>query len=408
MTKETKNKATVTAILACATIIAGTVLGLAGIDLVLPSVPDMPEIFGTTIATTQLVLAAFVAGSTGGLLLFGSLAAHFGRRRLFIASLLAYALFSYAASFSPDIWSLITIRFLQGAAGSGAAVLAPGLIRGLFSELGAMRAIGLMGSIEALVPGLAPIAGAWLHIQYGWQASFTLTAALVAFICIIVILRPKLIPSVGSKKNMVPGSYWKLLKNKTYLRYSLSHALVLGGLLTFVFTAPAVIIQTMDGTINHFIYMQMVGVGTFIVSANIAGSLVKRFGVEATIMLGTVTALLGGLLLLAYALFGRNDPNDLMYLFWLLNTGLGIRGGPGFIRALAAAHDDDDRAAALLILSVTSFAAIATAVVAPFIPYGLTALSLATCIILLPALILMITIKPLAETPEQTTKETGE
>ncbi|MBL4837185.1 MAG: MFS transporter [Kordiimonadaceae bacterium] len=87
------------ALFACATIISGTALGLAGIDLVLPSVPEMPLIFGTTIATAQLVLAAFVFGSTLGMLLFGSLAAHYGRRRLFIWSLFAYAVFSFACIF---------------------------------------------------------------------------------------------------------------------------------------------------------------------------------------------------------------------------------------------------------------------------------------------------------------------
>ncbi len=398
MTDTAATPTKIAAILACATIIAGTVLGLAGIDLVLPSVPDMPEIFGTTIARSQLVLAAFVAGSTLGLLLFGNLAAHYGRRRLFIWSLLFYAIFSFAAAFSPNIWALVSLRFLQGAAASGAAVLAPGLIRGLFSELGAMRAIGAMGSIEALVPGLAPIAGAWLHISYGWTASFTLTGILVAAICLLVIVRPKLIPSIGTKKNIVPGSYIKLLKNKTYLRYAMSHALILGGLLTFVFTAPAVIIQTMGGTINDFIHMQMVGVSTFIISANIAGSLVKRIGVETVIMLGTIIAFLGTLALVAYAIWGSNEPEHLMYLFWLLNTGLGLRGGPGFVRALAAAHDDDDRASALMILSVTALAALATALVAPLIKTGLFALTIATALIVLPALLLMIMIKPLQNT----------
>ena len=49
-------------IFACAVIFAGGVLELAGIDLVLPSVPDFPAIFDATTATTQLVLAAFVGG----------------------------------------------------------------------------------------------------------------------------------------------------------------------------------------------------------------------------------------------------------------------------------------------------------------------------------------------------------
>jgi len=375
-------------------IVAGTVLGLAGIDLVLPSVPEFPELFDTTTTLSQLVLAAFVAGNMIGLITFGSLAVRFGRRRLFIGSLFFYAGFSFAAGYSPSIETLVAVRFLQGIAASGAAVIAPGLIRHLFSELGAVRAISAMGSIEALVPGLAPIAGAWLHQSYGWTASFFLTSLLVGIICAIVVVRPKLLPHIGTKANLKPGSYLSLTRNKFYLRYALSHAAVLGGLLTFVFTAPAVIIKTMDGSIADFINMQMVGVGFFIVFANFSGSLVKRWGTETTVMLGTIVSAFGALALLGYALFGNNKPGDLIFLFWILNTGLGIRGGPGFLQALVAAQDDDDRAAALMLVAVTALAAAATAAVAPFIGYGLPALTFATCLIILPALLLMLFIKP--------------
>lgn len=41
----------------------GTALGLAGTDLVLPAVPVLPRELGGTIASAQLVIAAFTAGA---------------------------------------------------------------------------------------------------------------------------------------------------------------------------------------------------------------------------------------------------------------------------------------------------------------------------------------------------------
>ena len=67
---------------------------------------------------------------------------------------------------------------VQGAAASAAAVFAPGMIRLLFDGGRAVRALGLLGSIESLVPALAPIAGAWLLAGFGWRASFDVIAAL--------------------------------------------------------------------------------------------------------------------------------------------------------------------------------------------------------------------------------------
>ncbi len=385
------------AIIAFLTIVAGTVLGLAGIDLVLPSVPAMQGIFNTSIANAQLVLATYVAGMSVGLLMFGALAGHFGRRRLFIASLAVYGVLSLLAVTTDNIHVLNVIRFFQGAAASGGAVLAPGLLRALFSEIGAIRAVSAMGSIESLVPGLAPIAGAWLYAEYGWKASFEITGTAVLAICALVVLVPSLLPHIGQKSAGSSASYWRVMKNPAFIRYGLSHALVLGGLLVFVFSTPAVVVETMDGTIEDFIRMQFVGVCLFIVSANLNGSLVKRFGNEKVIMAGTVIATLGSVLLFGYALFGPNNPYHLVYMFWVLNLGHGIRSGPGFVRALQTTHGEDDKCSALMILATMLIGALGTAVVGPFITFGLIGPTLALVLIVVPALVLMYALPPFRE-----------
>ena len=93
-------------------------------------------------------------------------------RKTLAVALGFYALFSLAAVFTPTLGGLILIRFFQGAAASGPAVFAPGFIRALFAEERATSMIGLQGSMESLVPAVAPIAGAWLLIHFGWRASF--------------------------------------------------------------------------------------------------------------------------------------------------------------------------------------------------------------------------------------------
>ncbi|KGM30332.1 hypothetical protein, partial [Inquilinus limosus] len=54
-------------------VVASTVLGLMGTDLVLPAVPYLPEAIGGDAARAQLVLAAYVAGTCVGLLAYGAL-----------------------------------------------------------------------------------------------------------------------------------------------------------------------------------------------------------------------------------------------------------------------------------------------------------------------------------------------
>ncbi|MDR3006015.1 MAG: MFS transporter, partial [Acidovorax sp.] len=154
------------------------VLSLAGTDLVLPAIPQLPGIFSSTEAVAQLVLAAYAAGSALGLLLFGWLADHFKRQHLLVSSLLVFAAVSAACVFATDIYTLIALRLVQGAASAAAPVFGPGIIRQLFREQAAVRATGILGSAESLSPALAPIVGVALLAHFGWSSSFVLLALL--------------------------------------------------------------------------------------------------------------------------------------------------------------------------------------------------------------------------------------
>ena len=375
-------------VLTCALLVGCTVLGLAGIDLVLPAIPHIPEILGGNESIAQLIIAAFVIGTAVGLLLFGSLGARFERRWLLFISLCAYALLSLFCGLATDIYTLIVLRFFQGLSSSAAAVFAPVIIRAIFDEAGATKAMGALGSIESLAPGVAPIIGLWLLNLGGWQLSFFVTAALTGVLAIAILVVGRAIPTVAPGNR--EGSYLRLLRSPVYLRYSISQALVLGGLLVFVFAAPAVIVHTMDGELSDFIIMQFVGVSCFIIAANVTGFLVNRWGAEYLIMLGTVLSFIGAILLLLYSIFGNNNPLTLSVIFPMMNIGLGLRGPPGFLWAIIAGDGDDDRASSLMFLAITGTSAGGTVLFAPFITLGLPALCLTIVLIQFIALALLV------------------
>jgi uncharacterized membrane protein YoaK (UPF0700 family) len=70
----------------------------------------------------------------------------------------------------------------------------------------------------------------------------------------------------------------------------------------------------------------------------------------------------------------------LIYLFFPMNIGLGLRGPPGFFQAIRAGGGDDERAASLTILAIMAVSAVGTALLAPFIRHGLAALAAAATI----------------------------
>ncbi|WP_262266402.1 MFS transporter [Microvirga yunnanensis] len=351
------------------------VLSLAGTDLILPAVPALPAIFVTTQATAQLVLASYVAGTAVGLLLFGALADRVSLRTLVASSLSVFAVASLACALSPDIWTLVVLRFVQGTASAAAPVFGPTIIRQIFSEKAGVRAIGLLGSVEFLVPALAPILGIFLVAKFGWQSSFALVGviAIVAAALIFVLGLPQQPKAAGAQ-----GSYGAPLLDPIFMRYALSQAMTLAGLVVFVFGAPAVIVGTMDGTLDHFIAMQVCGVLGFIAAANLTSRFAERWGTERIIFVGTAMALASAIMILAYALAGGNDSTLLPALFLPMNVGLGLRGPLGFYRGIVASGTSSARGSALIVFFILAITSLGAIIAAPFVHQGLWALGLVT------------------------------
>lgn len=378
------------AILLLAAIIASTITGLAATDLVLPAIPVLSDHLHGTSTQAQMVLASFVAGVGLGLLLFGEIGARFDQRKVLIVALALFSVFSVFASHTSHLNELITIRFFQGLTSSAPAVLAPGMIRTLLPENQAIRAIGTMSSVESLTPALAPILGAWLLAWSGWRASFWLVASCAVLLTIVWLVLYRVMPA--SEPTAKEHHYFSLLSKRRFLNLAISQACGLGGLLVFVFAAPALFAGPLGGDIGDFVIMQMIGVSFFIAAASSAHWWVEKIGRSSVIWLGSSLSMVGAILMVAYAallswqwLTPANWTIWLMFL--LINLGFGLRGPSGFYAAMEAAGKDSARATALIILFVMAVAAGGTAIVAPFVTSNLLPVVIAVAIIFAIALV---------------------
>ena len=376
-----------TRLLICALLVISAMTGLMATDLVLPAIPLLPDVLGATIAEGQYVLAAYVLGNAIGLWFFGAISWRFRRHHILIVSLACFAVVSFLATLVSNIWPLILLRVAQGFFASAPAVVSPGLIRRFFSETGATRAIGILSSLESLAPALGPIVGYWLLGFGDWKTSFFILSVLGGLLCISTLMMRGWPPP--APKESQKGSYLVLLRSPVYLRYALSQALVVGGLITFVFAAPVALTNGMHGSMENFIAMQVTGVTCFILASNMSGFFVDRFGPERVIWFGTWMALASVFVMLGVSAAGQLSPILLPILFAPFNAGLGLRGPPGFLRAVIAGEGQDDRASSLMILAVFGFIAIGTAMLAPFVDQGLFAVLVVVALMQAVALFLL-------------------
>jgi MFS family permease len=375
-----------------ALIASGTVLGIAGTDLVLPAVPSLPAALGGSIEEAQLVLAAYVLGTLVGLLTFGELGARFDPRRLLVWSIALFSLASLAAVLVSSLTELIALRLLQGAFGSAPAVFAPGFLKGLYPPERTAHMFGRLGSIESLVPALAPVVGVYLLALGGWTLSFTLVGGLGLLLAVVFAVSSRWLPA-AERDPGTPRSYGSILTNRAFLRHGLSQAFALGGLLVFVFGAPAVLTGPLGMTLTAFVILQVTGITTFITGANLSSGLARRFGTDEVIMAGTALVAVALLLMLAYALAGGRSLGVIVALWIPVNFGYGARGPIGFHQAILAAAGDHSRGAALVIAGILGTTAAGTALVAPFVTVGLSPLAFGAATIAVAAVVVLVALR---------------
>ena len=382
-------------IFVCGILLFASLAGFMATDLVLPAVPLLPEILDGSVEETQYILAAFILGHAVGLLIFGAITWRFRRPHILIVAMLGFGVSSFFATQVTAIWPLIILRVFQGIFAAGSTVIAPGIMRQLFSEKGATRALGIFSSLEALAPAMGPIIGFWLLDIGGWTLSFFILTVIGAAVALVVSLVGQWIPRSQGEGNK--GSYISLLKSKTYLRYSLSQALCVGGLIVLVFCAPAIFVRAWGGEMIHFIIMQCTGVACFIIASNSTSLFVDRFGAERVIWAGTFLSMISALAILIYVVGGGKDPLVVAGLFAPLNPSLGVRGPPGFLRAIIAGGGQDDRASSILVLALFAAVAGGTAILAPFVDQGMVEVASVVFLMEVAALALLMFLPKLPE-----------
>lgn len=140
------------------------------INIVLPTlVTDLHA----TESQLQWIVDVYSCVFAGLLLVAGSVGDRIGRKKVFTAGLLVFALGSGGSAFSTSVTTLIVAR---GAMGVGAACIMPAtlsIITDVFRHPDEQtRAIGIWSGTTGLGIAIGPIVGGWLLAHYWWGSAF--------------------------------------------------------------------------------------------------------------------------------------------------------------------------------------------------------------------------------------------
>jgi EmrB/QacA subfamily drug resistance transporter len=174
-------------------VLAATILGssMAFIDSTVVNValPALQASFQATVVDLQWVVESYGVFLAALILVGGSFGDRFGRRLIFIAGVMIFALASGACGLASSVDQLIIARSIQGV---GAALLVPGslaIISTSFDEKSRGQAIGTWSGFTAITTAVGPVLGGWL-VQHGsWRWVFFLNLPIAAAVVAISVWR---------------------------------------------------------------------------------------------------------------------------------------------------------------------------------------------------------------------------
>ena len=182
--------------------------GMASLDATIVNValPHIGDDLEARVSALQWVLTGYLLALASLILLGGALGDRYGRRRLFIAGTVWFAVASALCGAAPTIEVLVVARILQGV---GAALLTPGslaILQASFSDQDRSKAVGAWSGLGGVAGAIGPLVGGWLVDGPGWRWAFLLNLPLAAIVLACARAIPETRDPLADRRVDLPGA----------------------------------------------------------------------------------------------------------------------------------------------------------------------------------------------------------
>ncbi|MFJ4114755.1 Bcr/CflA family efflux MFS transporter [Pseudomonas sp. NPDC089758] len=261
-----------------------SLLGVFPLDVILPSVAHMAEYFAVDTKRIAYSVSLFALGVALSQAVIGPLSDCVGRKRLLIAGLLLGIVGAIGCLRAVHYETFMVFRLLQ-AMGCGCFVLSQALVQDSYSgqQRDAMRI--LLTSASGVFIALSPLAGSVLQHYGGWKASFQVFVMLatgVLLLCFILLEDT----GVSRYRGGFLQGYCQVLKDRTFLVYSLFSCLAFACHFSFVVVSPLLLMGQLGLTEFAFSMVFLLYGLAYMVGGVIANKLNRRLSTQAQIGCG--------------------------------------------------------------------------------------------------------------------------
>jgi MFS transporter, DHA2 family, multidrug resistance protein len=152
--------------------IGATVLQLLDQTIANVALPFMQGSFSASLDEISWVLTSYITASAIMTAPVGWLAARYGRKSLYVSSILGFTIASMLCGAAQSLEQIVVFRVLQGAFGAALAPLSQATLLDIYPPERRGFAMAILGMGIMLGPIMGPTLGGWLTETYNWRWVF--------------------------------------------------------------------------------------------------------------------------------------------------------------------------------------------------------------------------------------------
>ena len=282
------------------------VLGLLSINIYLPGLPFLIKYFHTTPQNLKLSISLFLLGFAASQFIWGSLSERFGRKKPILIALFLACVGTVITMLAPNIITFNAGRFIEGTGIGCASVLTRALLTDTFDKIRLSAAISYLTTAANIMPAIAPIIGGYLLLWLGWR--FIFLFLLIYSGIILFGFYKKLVETNKSLREHLSlteaiQDYWTIIRHREFMGYILPYLFLSGGMFGYYAAAPFIFISFLHISAQHYGFIQILTVVSYIVSTNLSVQLMRWFNMDKIILWGTFLGIIAGICLVVFYQF---------------------------------------------------------------------------------------------------------
>ena len=224
---------------------AMSALDAFSIDAMMPALAQIGDDLGIAAENDrQLVITALFLGFSIGVLFYGFLADHYGRRIPVIGGFLLFVAGSLACLTAETFSVMLAGRVLQGLGAAGPYVLSIAIVRDSFKGDEMARLLSLIMMVFIGVPMVAPFIGQGLLLLAGWRSIFAVLMLFALLTMCWFAIRQRESLSFENHRPLsllkIKQSVLEVLSHPVTFRYIIVIGLLAGAFIAYLSTAQQV------------------------------------------------------------------------------------------------------------------------------------------------------------------------